>query len=203
MRHTHSRYVCVQFFSKRHTYFLLCMRVFVLQYVCVWYVCCAYATHAFPRRDHLYYCRLFVLILCVYIYNIHIQIHLHNIYHLCVRGVCVYRRGGIHLRMCLRGVMCFDDAQGSLSLSTHIHTYTLTHTHTHTHTYTLTCVCARDYVLFWRSGLPSDYFEGTLEKFDPAKPDKEGQVTHPPLPMSRPPPPLWLLGGFAGKVRSS
>ena len=51
-------------------------------------------------------------------------------------------------------------------------------------------MCARGYVLCRRSGLPSDYFEGTLEKFDPAKPDKEGQVTHPPPPMSRSPPPL-------------
>jgi len=27
-----------------------------------------------------------------------------------------------------------------------------------------------------RVGVPSDYFEGCLEKFDPAQPDKEGQV---------------------------
>jgi len=37
-------------------------------------------------------------------------------------------------------------------------------------------VCARGDVLCGSAGIPSDYFEGTLETFDPAKPDKEGQV---------------------------
>jgi hypothetical protein len=79
--------------------------------------------------------------------------------------VCVHffytRRGGIHWRVCARGVMCSADAQGSLSLSTHIHTCTHTHLHTHIHTYTLTRVCARGYVLCWRSGLPVTQYTHT------------------------------------------
>jgi hypothetical protein len=30
-----------------------------------------------------------------------------------------------------------------------------------------------------RVGLPSDYFEGVIEKFDPANPEKEGKVPKP------------------------
>jgi hypothetical protein len=124
-------------------------------------------------------------IICIAFVCVHIQYTytytFTYIFITCVCVVSVYRRGGIHLRVCLRGGMCFVDAQGSLSLSTHIHT----HTHTHLHTYTRTHlhVCARGVMTFVDAqGSPLITSRVRWKSSIPPSPTKRGRSrTLPPL----------------------